>query len=178
MRLFASIQLEDNIKSVLTEAQKALRKGGYSGRFTDISSLHLTLAFIGEYSSPDRVMDAMERVDFAAFPVRLSGYVGNFGDLLWAGTEHSAELEGLAKKLRHELAEEQIPFDKKKFNPHITLVRDSYIGRGNSFRFSDVQLEQAEMIVRGISLMRTDFGKHGAVYTEVGYVGCTDDLLG
>ena len=82
MRLFAAIQLEDNIKSVLTEAQKALRKGGYSGRFTDISSLHLTLAFIGEYSSPDRVTDAMERVDFAAFPVRLSGYVGCTDDLL------------------------------------------------------------------------------------------------
>ena len=178
MRLFAAIQLDDNIKKSLTDAQNALRKGGYSGRFTNVSSLHLTLAFIGEYSSPDRVMDAMQRVDFVASPVRLSGYIGNFGDLLWAGMERSAELESLAKKLRHELAEEQIPFDKKRFNPHITLVRDSYIGRGNSFRFSDVQLEQAEMIVRGISLMRTDFGKHGAVYTEVGYISCTDDLLG
>ena len=178
MRLFAAILLEENIKNTLADAQKALRKCGYSGRFTNISSLHLTLAFIGEYGTPDRVTDAMERVDFAAFPLRLSGYIGSFGDLLWAGVEHSAELESLAKKLRHELAEEQIPFDKKKFNPHITLIRDSYIGSGNTFRFSDVQLEQAEMIVRGISLMRTDFGKHGAAYTEVGYIGCTDDLIG
>jgi 2'-5' RNA ligase len=178
MRLFAALQLEDNIKSALTDAQKALRKGGYNGRFTNTGSLHLTLAFIGEYGAPDRVMDALERVDFAAFPVRLSGYIGSFGDLLWAGIEHSAELESLAKKLRHELADEQVPFDKKKFEPHITLVRDSYIGRGNTFRFSDVRLEQAEMIVRGFSLMRTDFGKHGAVYTDVGYIGCTDDLIG
>ncbi len=178
MRLFAAIQLDDNILNALTDAQKALRKGGYSGRFTNISSLHLTLAFIGEYDAPDRVMDAMERIDFTSFPVRLSGYIGSFGSLLWAGTEHTAELERLARKLRHELAEEQIPFDRKKFNPHITLVRDSQIGSGNPFRFTDVHLEQAEMTVRGISLMRTDFGKHGAVYTEVGYIGCTDDMSG
>ena len=65
---------------------------------------------------------------------------------------------------------EFIPFDRKKFNPHITLLRKAQISRENPFRFSDVKVGHAELTVRSISLMRSDFGKRGAVYTEVGTI--------
>ncbi|MBR2087473.1 MAG: RNA 2',3'-cyclic phosphodiesterase [Oscillospiraceae bacterium] len=167
MRLFIAIQFDPHFKTALTAAQDSLHRGGYRGNFTDVRNLHLTLAFIGEYSDPDRVLDAMEQVQFAPFPIRLSGYIGNFNDLLWAGTEPSPKLDKLVKQLRHALAAEQIPFDRKKFNPHITLLRKAQISRENLFRFSDVKVDQAELTVRCISLMRSDFGKHGAVYTEI-----------
>ena len=112
----------------------------------------------------------MEQVQFAPFPIRLSGYIGNFDDLLWAGMEQSAELDKIVKQLRHALVAEQIPFDRKKFDPHITFLRKAQIRRENPFQFSDVKVRQAEMFVHSISLMRSDFGKRGAVYTEVGSI--------
>ncbi len=174
MRLFAAIQFNTDFKSALTDAQESLRQGGYCGHYTDIRNLHLTLAFIGEYGDSNQVLDAMEQVQFTPFPIKLSGYIGNFDELLWAGMEPSPALEKLVKQLRHAFAAEQIPFDRKKCNPHITLLRKARISRDNSFRFFDVYVAQSEMTVRSISLMRSDFGKRGAVYTEIGSVSAQE----
>ena len=175
MRLFTAIQFNSHFRTALTNAQESLRQGGYRGHYTDAHNLHLTLSFIGEYNAAAAVLDAMEQISFPPFPVSLSGYIGNFDDLLWAGMEMSPELDKLVRQLRHSLAAAQIPFDKKKFNPHITLLRKAQQRRENPFHFSDVQVARAEMTVRSISLMRSDFGKHGAVYTEIGTVMLCED---
>ena len=166
MRLFIAIQLDPNIKKALTDVQTALRQRGYKGRFTDIENMHLTLAFIGEFNDPDTVLEAMKQVPFDPFNLTLGGYIGNFGDLLWAGIEKSPQLEKHVKSLRHALSEAQILFDGRKFNPHITLMRNAASRRG----FSDIVISKEEMSVCKISLMRSDFGKHGAVYTELGSI--------
>ena len=166
MRLFIAIQLDPNLKKALTDAQTELRQLGYKGRFTNIENMHLTLAFIGEFNDPDLIFEAMEQVQFEPFSLTLGGYIGNFGDLLWAGIDKSPQLEKYVKSLRHALSEAQIPFDGRKFNPHITLMRDAASKRG----FSDIVIRKEEMSVCKISLMRSDFGKHGAVYTELGSV--------
>lgn len=68
------------------------------------------------------------------------------------------------KQLRRELAARGIPYDRKRFNPHITLVR----------RFknhNDVELPQIEILsetVHRISLMKSVRSKHGMIYTEIG----------
>ena len=164
MRLFIAILLENNMIKALTDAQDALRMHQYSGKYTDRRNLHLTLAFIGDFSDPDLVLDSMEQLRLRPFEITLSGYIGNFGDLLWAGMEHSPELEQFVKGLRHALADSRIPFDRKHFHPHITLLRNAQKGRA----FSDIAVAKESMTVQGISLMRSDFGKHGAVYTEIG----------
>ena len=163
MRLFIAIQLDPNIKQALTDAQNELRQRGFKGRFTDIANMHLTLAFIGEFNDPDLVLEVMEQVKFEPFVLRLGGYIGNFGTLLWAGVEQAPQLEKYVKGLRHALSEAQIPFDGKKFHPHITLMRNAQGKRG----FSDIVIGKEETSVSSISLMRSDFGKHGAVYTEL-----------
>ena len=84
MRLFIAIQLDDTIKNALTGIQAALRAARVSGNYTKIENLHLTLAFIGEYGDPDRVLDAMRTVPFTPIPIQLEGF-GSFGDLYWCG---------------------------------------------------------------------------------------------
>lgn len=163
MRLFIAIQLEDNIKAALSEAQNELRKRGFIGRYTDLTNTHLTLAFIGEYNDPDSVLEATEQVRIEPFEMTLGGYIGSFGDLLWAGIEREPLLDKLAKRLRHALAEARIPYDRKSFAPHITLLRNAKGKRG----FSDIEVSKESMPVCRISLMRSELGKHGAVYTEI-----------
>ena len=164
MRLFIAIQLDESIKNALIAAQNELRQRNFKGRYTDINNMHITLAFIGEFNNPDLVLSAMEQVQFTPFALTLGGYVGNFGELLWAGVEKNPQLDKYVKQLRHALSDSQIPFDRKSFNPHITLMRNVKSDRV----FADIEVSKTSMTVRSISLMRSDFGKHGVVYTEVG----------
>ena len=164
MRLFIAIQLSDAWKDALEEAQDALFHSGVTGNYTPVENVHITLAFIGDYPDPDEVMEALETVVFRPFTLRLGGF-GNFGDLWWAGVGQSDELKACARKVRHALALAGIPYDRKRFSPHITLVRRAHIKR-----MPGIELPDIPMNVDSISLMRSDRGKRGMIYTEIGRI--------
>ena len=168
MRLFLAVQLNNEMKKAIISAQNKLKQNKVNGRYTDVQNLHLTLAFIGEYGNTDNVLEAMEQVHFESFQLKLGGHIGSFGDLLWAGLEQSDELEKLDRQLRHSLAEYHIPFDKKKFNPHITLLRNAVIPTYTDI--SSINIDKVSMTVSEISLMRSEHGKHGMIYTEIGSI--------
>ena len=168
MRLFISVQLNKYLRGALQDMQDAMREQGVAGNYTRAENLHITLAFIGEYSDPTEVLDAMRRVSFEPFDIRLDG-LGAFGDLWWAGVgEGSDELKALASKLRRALSEAGIPSDRKRFSPHITLLRRARSTEG--FRPDEEDCaywRRPYMTVERISLMRSDRTKHGMVYTEI-----------
>lgn len=168
-----------------------MQSQGVQGNFTREENLHLTLAFIGEYPDSEDVLDVMEQIEFEPFDIRLDG-VGSFGSLWWAGidsvgedefeggaqdgsdTQHGSDaLKALSKHLRRGLAEAGIPFDRKKFSPHITLVRKPQLRSGRHPAIPEAVLQDlpmAEMMVEHISLMRSERGKHGMIYTELGRI--------
>lgn len=166
MRLFVAVRLSDGVKDALSAAQDELYSRGVRGRFTSAENLHLTLAFIGEYPEPEAVLEALSAVSFAPFELALEG-MGCFGDLWWAGLADSAPLLSLSQKIRHALAKNGIPFDRKRFSPHITLIRNA-AGKppGNPVR-------PASMTVGAVSLMRSDRGKKDMIYTELGTIEAT-----
>ena len=165
MRLFTAILLNEDIREALLEAQGRMYDCGMRGSYAREENLHLTLAFIGEYPDPDRVLEAMGRVRFEPFEITPEG-IGRFGDLWWAGIRHSDRLAALVKSLRHVLADEGIPFDRKRFSPHITLLRRARLPED----LPAIRLGECSMKTDRISLMRSDRGKKGMVYTEVGSV--------
>ena len=164
MRLFIAIQLNDEMKSALSEMQTSLRKRRVGGNFTKPENLHLTLAFIGEYPDPDPVLDVMQTVPFAPFPIRLGGF-GCFGDLYWCGIGGEDQLEAYVRRLRRALADAGIPYDRKRFSPHITLIR-----RANLSQMPAIEVPEAAMTAESVSLMRSDRGSSGMIYTELGFV--------
>ncbi len=167
MRLFIAIQFDDEILDALTGFQSELREQGVKGNFTSDENLHLTLAFIGDCNDPDAVLDAMEASNFRPFDISLDG-VGHFGDLFWMGLADNPALHAYVKRLRHCLADAGIPFDKKRFSPHITLIRRAGYKYEEEIPVYDVP--KGRMKVESISLMRSDRGKHGMIYTEIGSV--------
>ena len=163
MRLFIAIQLSDAMKDALTAAQEEMYDHGVRGNFTTRENMHLTLAFIGEYPDKDQVLDALSSVSFSSFSIALKG-MGCFRDLWWAGMEESAPLAAVVRRIRRALAEQNIPFDRKRFSPHITLIRKA------TGAMSGIQISAVSMPVEHISLMRSDRGKRGMIYTEVGEI--------
>ena len=168
MRLFIAIKFEEKILDSLTDFQDVLRGQGVSGNYTRRENLHITLAFIGDYGNPDEVLDVMDQVDFS--PIKISfECVGSFGDLFWVGLADNPKLTSYVKRLRRGLSDNSIPFDRKKFSPHITLIR-KYSCRGGR-KISVPISPMGTMTVTRISLMRSERGKNGMIYTELGNVG-------
>jgi len=166
MRLFIAVNLNEEMKGSLMDIQDTMRTYGIRGKETVPDNMHLTLALIGENDDPDYVKDVVDSIEVRPFEIKLRG-VGAFRDLWWVGIENSAPLEAVARRLRRALAEADIPFDRKKFSPHITITRRA------SGKLSEVPEKElasyfgTAMIVDHISLMRSDRGKHGMVYTEL-----------
>ena len=161
MRLFIAVDLSDAMKDALIRVQNELYDHGIRGNYTQEENLHLTLAFIGEYPDPEPVLSALSSVLFTPFEMELQG-MGFFGDLWWAGIEESPPLSAVVRRIRRALGNAGIPFDKKRFSPHITLIRKA------SGRIPEVNMIKTAMTVHTISLMRSDRGRNGMIYTEIG----------
>ena len=75
------------------------------------------------------------------------------------------------KSLTPDLAEDYfgIQFDRKNFNPHITLVRKAVLKNGlpdNLLKNSGLSTTDADMV----SLMQSTRGKNGMIYTDMGHI--------
>ena len=125
----------------------------------------MTLAFIGEW--PEDVTDVLPPVG-KPFSVTLSR-IGVFpqAKVLWAGVEESDRLNDLAQRVRRNLRNAGIPFDRKVFRPHITLVRRAAAEREE---YPLLDIPDTAMKAERVSLMRSQQGRNGMVYTEIGAV--------
>ena len=163
MRLFIAVQLSEDMRDEICRVQGDLQRMGVRGNYTPRENLHLTLAFIGDYNDPEQVLDVVNSIPFGPFELRLDG-MSCFGDLWWAGLEPSSALQDYVRQLRHALAEACIPFDRKRFSPHITVLRRASMERS---RLPGISIENVGMIAYHASLMRSDRGKRGMIYTEL-----------
>ena len=149
MRLFIAIKLSGEMKKALTACMRDLKRQGVKGSFVPEENLHLTLVFIGEYDEPAYVKRVIDSIPAPRCRLSLFGS-GNFGDLLWAGVKESDELESYVKNLRVALRTAAIPFDNKKFVPHITIAR-----RVRTKIPYDVHLPKVGMTVTKAALMES-----------------------
>ena len=175
MRLFLAVLLDEKMKNALRGVQNELRRRGVEGNYTRAENLHLTLAFIGEYPDPEAVTQALEGLCFAPFSLTLGG-LGSFGELWWAGLEASGELDALVRRLRRALADAAIPFDRKSFRPHVTLIRQPRFRTDP--RLDTLRVPEAETRVERVSLMLSTRGKNGMIYTELASVPAEKERQG
>ena len=164
MRLFVGLRPSDGFRAALSLLQDRLRASGVTGRYLDPENLHMTLAFIGEWT--EDITPALPPV-VQNFSLTWS-HLGCFpeANVLWAGVEASDALEHLAERTRRNLADCGIPFDPKKFNPHFTLVRKPMIPDG--MILSTVEIPAALLLVDEVCLYRSERGENGMQYTVIG----------
>ena len=162
MRLFLAIIPDNNIKDELCMVQKRLQMQGVKGNYTTRENMHLTLAFIGEYSDPEHISDIMSQIDLEPARLVIDGF-GSFGDTYWIGVREDKGLAANVKRIRKALSDNGIPFDKKKFMPHMTIARKITYEKA----FPTDAPFPAAMDVEYIALMRSDRGRNGMIYTVV-----------
>ena len=160
MRLFIAIRLSDEMKSSLLDTMHAFKKSGVKGSYVPGQNLHLTLAFIGETKETAAVKAAMDTVKWKPFKLSFSE-ISAFGDLVYAGCKGNQGLNSLVRDLRAALDAQGIPCDRKKFVPHITLIRKC------TGRWQGTAAPKGDMMVKGISLMKSTEKDRKRVYTEI-----------
>ena len=160
MRLFIAIRLTDELQSVLAETMHLLKKAGVKGSYAPKQNLHLTLAFLGEVQDPEAVREVLGRIKYKPFRLSFSE-TGAFGDIVWAGVKGNQGLAAAVKDIRAALDDAGIGYDRKKFVPHITLIRKA------AGKWQAVPAPKGDMMVKSISLMKSDVRDGKRVYTEL-----------
>ena len=160
MRLFVAIRLSDELKKEITGTMHELKKQGIKGSYVPSDNLHMTLAFIGEMAETEKVKAALAAAVWKPFRLSLSE-IGNFDDILWIGAKGNQGLSGAARSVREALDSAGIDYDHQKFVPHITIIRSV------SGNWKKVKAPKNEMMVKSISLMKSELKDGRRVYTEI-----------
>ena len=161
MRLFIAALLSEEMKKSVIEVMHTAKKQGLDGRYIPAQDLHMTLAFIGEVPDAGPVKTALSKVEAEKFRMTLSDF-GYFENLLYIGVKSNQKLKKCAQDIRKALGDAGIPYDKKNFTPHITLVRDI---KGKRPLLPPAPA--GEMTVPAISLMRSDQKNGKVAYKEI-----------
>lgn len=162
MRTFIAIELEEEIKDHLAEAQVEAQKLCKKGNYTPKENFHLTLHFLGEVEEDDldylqqAIYETARRNRPFTFTIDKIGFFprGNKG-IMWAGIERNNHLQRLFSTLEKSLEQQGFARERKGLSPHITLGREVEPHRS----FVDVQkstkMEPMKVSVRSISLMES-----------------------
>lgn len=178
-RAFIAIDLPQNVRLFLAEAQEALKSYGFSVKWVRPQNIHLTLKFLGdvEVGRTARISEAMAAAAGSCSGVSLRAKdIGVFPDLkrprvIWAGVTGQPEiLENLQRILDERLADLGFPKDRRSFSAHLTLGRVK--GQIDSARMKTAfdaltGLESAAFEVDRIVLFKSELRPAGAVYTQV-----------
>ncbi len=132
MRTFIAIELEENIKTNLSEFLKKLDMGTKGIRWVKSQGMHLTLKFLGEITEKKAcqvraVLDQSIK-DYPPFSLSLKGTGAfpsrsKFPRVLWVGVDHNETLHKIQTRLENEMEKLHFPKEKREFHPHLTLGR-------------------------------------------------------
>ena len=160
MRLFISIDLSDEMKNEIIATMHEMKAAGVKGAYVPKQNLHLTLAFIGETSDAATVKEALSGISIKPFRFSFSD-LGSFGDLVYIGMKGNQGLSAAVKNVRDALDRFGIKYDTKKFVPHITIIRKA------AGAYRNVKAPSGEMMVKKISLMKSEEKAGKRIYTEI-----------
>jgi 2'-5' RNA ligase len=180
MRLFIAIEIPEEIKKQMAEAQRRLQGIGVDASWTRSEGIHLTLKFLGEIPE-SKVPEIMSALTGAAGGLgRLRFEVAGVGvfpnprnaRVVWVGVSGDIEkLTGLQAAVEDAMARLGMKREERKFTPHLTLGRIKYIRSQKSWlgaleELKDIRLPGFE--VTSVHLMKSELKPAGAVYTEMG----------
>lgn len=162
-RLFFALWPDQRVRESLS-ALARVAKTDCGGRIMQPRNLHLTLAFLGDTveAQRDAAVAAASRVKMSpiSLVVDRSGYFRQAGDrgVVWVGCGTVPSLFALAASLRAKLREAGVPFDRKPFVPHVTLLRDARAPK------VPMDIPPVQWAVRDFALIASTHDAHGPLY--------------
>jgi 2'-5' RNA ligase len=171
LRLFAGLSLPILLRQRLT-----LLQGGIEGAlWTERENFHITLTFIGnvDEATAEMVDEALSGIRMEPFKLELKGTgsfaQGEFPKVLWIGVEKSEPLFRLKEKIDRALEKSKLPFENRKYVPHVTLARLRHVDEVKVAQFMAAHnlFSGDAFDVDGFNLYHSHSTKNGPVYEEL-----------
>lgn len=171
LRLFAGLSVPILLRQRLTTLQ-----GGIEGaRWTERENFHITLTFIGDVDeiTAEGVDEALQSVKVEPFRLALKGAdifdKAGVPSVLWMGVSQSGHLHRLKEKIDRALYTARLPFENRKYVPHVTLayLKNAEEAKVAAFIQQNSLFATEEFDVTEFILYRSRQTKHGAVYEEL-----------
>ena len=171
LRLFAGISLPVLLRQRLTLLESATP----GARWIKRENYHITLTFIGDIAegTAEDMDEAFEALRAKRFKLRLkgAGCFAHHGDnkMLWIGVEESEPLQRLKDKIDRRLQVYKIPFEKRKYVPHVTVARLHNVDDARIAEFIQANnlFSSEEFEVDSFILYQSHLTKHGSEYEEL-----------
>jgi len=165
-RVFFALWPDPETQCQLARLGKALHLE-MGGRATRESSIHLTLAFLGDVNGEQ--LEGLHRIaaDVVFQPFTMSiDRSGCFAQskVAWlAPRTMPLPLLSLVEQLQGELKQSGFRLEERPYTPHITVVRDAKCKR------IEASLGTVEWRVEAFVLVRSDLGKQPSPYSTIGH---------
>ena len=182
IRAFISIDIGSEIRARLDTLQRKLIQADADVRWVKPENIHLTLTFLGNVPKENlpALENALDENLHELEPFQLTAYrTGVFGrrsrpSVIWAGIEESPPLFNLRQRVISALETASIPFENKRFRPHLTLGRFKSLTRLDEL-FQTLEKEEAHFFgtreISTVELIKSELKPTGAKYT---ILHCTD----
>ena len=177
MRLFIAVDLDDEIKKKIIDETIPIRSKGTDVAFTTSENLHVTMKFLGEIAEQqlakikEDISSAFSGVKQFKINIKGMGYFGRpeFMKVIWLGVDEGRnELVNMIRSLNTSL--EYIRSDDHEPHPHITIGRVK-TGKNKDVLLHEVKsksdLEIGEMVVKQITLKKSELSEKGPIYTDL-----------
>lgn len=163
MRVFFSVEFDDDTKKYIKGIQDIIRENSLRGNFSHEDNFHLTLKFIGEVDGK-LILKLKQSMDMAVqgivpFSLNLKG-LGTFTKdsrkIVWIGiNDDDGGLGNLYTFLENSLYKNGFAKDIKGYSPHITLSRETIFKAGFEKELCKIAVDPKEIKVRKVSLMES-----------------------
>ncbi|MCX7702588.1 MAG: RNA 2',3'-cyclic phosphodiesterase [Planctomycetota bacterium] len=178
-RMFIAVELEDDLRKQLSEVQKTLATSQANVKWVEPHNIHLTIKFLGDVD-PALIVGICKVIESATekqvpFVVPVIG-VGTFPPtglprIIWVGaSDEELRLSKIYNTLNSGLVPLGIPFEKRKFNPHITLGRIRTPKGADALKKMVSQYSQkpfGSIAVDSLTLFSSELTEKGPLYTPL-----------
>lgn len=172
MRAFIAIELPQNLKEKIAQAQITFKKCGLTASWVKPDNCHITMRFLGE--TPEDRLPAIKTIlektagDFPLFEITAGGF-GFFPDqrrprVFFLKTDQEENLKNLYKNLEDGLV--KLGFAREtRFTSHITLCRIKAPENISSLSAEKDKINLAESFTaQGLTLFKSTLNQTGAIY--------------
>lgn len=183
IRAFIAVELPEDVIQKLARTQQKLKSTGARVKWVERQNLHLTMKFLGdvEFEEVNEISSVMAEAvkDVSSFTVMAKG-TGAFpkGErsprVVWAGVDGDVQmLEKIFQRLNENLVRFGVPYEKRRYSPHITIgrVRSS---KGTAELAQAVRdcsdKEFGQVQVTELLLMMSELTSSGPVYTVLAHI--------
>jgi len=175
IRLFAALLIPDEIKQILLTTCHSLIDNYEQYRWESPDKIHLTLKFIGEVEK-DLTEPIQEELSFTEDFKYFNCSIAKFGfffrngeaKILWVGLNTGERIHKLIGELNHRLSILSIPIEKRRFKPHLTVLRlKQHPGDEFIKKFEEYSFEEIKFKLKTLALVKSELLHTGARYTDI-----------